>query len=441
VRFSAVFSHHFKLKTRDVGEMARQYMCGLVQADKKNIERIEEAVPECDYHALQHFITDSPWDHRAVMDQVATEADKILGGSSDSCLLIDETAFEKKGTKSVGVARQWNGRLGKVDNCQVAVFAALAQRERITPIDTRLYLPKEWTDDPARCRAAKVPRIETVFRRKADLALEMVSHARSLGVRFNWVGADGFYGNDPAFCRGLEDMGETFCVDVHSDQRVYLEDPQPYVPSWRGHGRRPRKRRTDSAPIRVDQWVASQPADLWRTVTTRDSTKGKLRVAALSRRVWLWDGKEETARSWILIARRDGQTQSNHKYSLTNQPEDTPLETLVCMQGQRYWVERAFEDAKGEAGMADYQVRGWFGWHHHMALVMMALLFMAGERLLHKDTVPLLSCADIEELLSQFLPRRKVDADEVLRQMTVRHQKRQASIALAYSKQGFQPPG
>jgi SRSO17 transposase len=141
--FAKRFEVHFRRWTRSVAPQAQQYLQGLMQASRKNMERMEEVVPGCDYQSLQHFVSESDWDARAVLDQVAVEADRHLGGAADSCLLLDESAFEKKGEKSVGVARQWSGRLGKVDNCQVAVFAALAQGPSSTLIDTRLYLPKE----------------------------------------------------------------------------------------------------------------------------------------------------------------------------------------------------------------------------------------------------------------------------------------------------------
>lgn len=150
-------SLHFERGTRSVGERAKQYIQGLFQANRKNMERMEEVVPDCDYQSLQHFLSHSQWDVRAVLDQVAQEADRHLGGSVDTGLFLDESSFAKKGEKSVGVARQWNGRLGKVDNSQVAVFACLGQGPYATLIDTRLYLPKEWVLDPERCREAGVP--------------------------------------------------------------------------------------------------------------------------------------------------------------------------------------------------------------------------------------------------------------------------------------------
>ena len=438
IAFCKRFSPHFKNCTRDASQTANQYLRGLIQAPKKNMERMEEVVPGSDEQALQHFTSNSPWDKQAVLDQVALEANDLLGGRDDSFLIIDESAFGKKGEKSAGVARQWNGRQGKVDNCQVGVFAALAAGNKVTPVDERLYLPKEWVEDKARCLEARIPEAEIVLKSKTDLALEMVKHQRQLGVCFRWVGADGFYGKNPAFLRGLEDMDEIFLVDVHKDQHIYLEDPKPVVPTAKSkQGRKPEKLKAQTDSIRVDKWTAMQPEESWDPITLRDSTKGIIEVEVLHARVYLWDGEETQARHWHLIVRRDKDSKSDYKFSVSNAQEDTPVSKLAYMQGQRYWIERTFEDGKSEVGMADYQVRLWPGWHHHMALVMMAMLFMLKERLLNKDTHSLLSCADVATLLSHFLPRRDVTVEEVLRQLDKRHRKRQASIDSAYKRQRY----
>ncbi|MCP4286456.1 MAG: IS701 family transposase, partial [Gammaproteobacteria bacterium] len=375
--------------------------------------------------------SNSNWDERGVLDQVALETDALLGGTDESALLIDESGITKKGNKSVGVARQWNRRLGKVDNCQVGVYAALSQGSLSMLIDTRLYLPSSWVEDKARCAAAGVPGKARHSKSKPELALEMVRHNRRLGIRFNWVGMDGLYGKDPALLRALESDGDAFMADAHKDQYIYLEDPWPVVPaSSPGRGRKHTSLVSQSERVRVDEWTKAQPDSTWTRVTLRDSTKGKLQVEVLHRRVWLWDGKEAKAHHWHLIVRREVKARDEIKYSLSNAPEHTSLQRLAQMQGQRYWVERSFQDGKSQAGLEHYQARGWKSWHHHMALVMMAMLFMLKERCEQQEDYPLLSCADIETLLAHFLPRRDVGVDEVIRQMEVRHQKRGLTILL-----------
>jgi SRSO17 transposase len=399
------------------------------------MERMAEVVPDSDDQSLQHFLTHSTWDEGAVIDQIAHDADQLIGGKSDSCLLIDETCYPKSGNKSVGVARQWCGRLGKVDNCQVGVFAVLGYRTHCIPIDFRLFLPEAWVKDKQRCIAAGVPEEAIGFNRKHDLALQMVISTRARGVRFNWIGCDSFYGEDPSFLRALDQMHEIFMADIHKDQHIYLQDPEPIVPQGKSNrGRKPSRLKAQTEPIRVDQWVQQQPDEAWRRLTIRDTTKGKLRLDILHKRVWLWDGKEKQAKHWHLIVRREVKG-SKIKYSLSNAPINTPLRRLAYMQAQRYWVERSFQDSKTSCGMSDYQARKWRSWHHHMALVMMAMLFMLEQRLSYKGSHPLLSCQDIISLLCNFLPKRSITSEEVLRQLEVRHHKREASIKSAYRQQ------
>jgi len=377
-----------------------------------------------------------------VLDQVALEANGWLGGTQDSCFLLDESGFAKKGKHSVGVARQWNGRQGKVDNCQVGVFGALGKGHLASLTDLRLYLPKGWVDNPARCRKAGIPERERCRRSKVELALEMVRHQRELSVQFAWVGADGGYGKEPAFLRGLDAMGEVFVVDVHKDQRIYVHDPQPQVPPRDGRQRgRPRSRlQAQTNAQRVDEWAATLAPSDWQRIALRDSTQGRLEVEVVHRRVWLWDGEEKQAHHWHLIVRREIDSPQTLKYTLSNAEAELPTHRLAQMQAQRFWVERAFQEAKSHCGMGDYQARKWSAWHHHMTLAAISLLFMLEERILQKDSYPLLSCSDIETLLRTTLPRRDLDREEVIRQMEKRHHKRLAATEAEYRKQKLPMP-
>jgi SRSO17 transposase len=400
-----------------------------MQADKKNMERMVEVVPNSDWQSLQNFTSHSRWSERGLLDQLAGDANHLIGGDADSCFLVDESGFGKKGNKSVGVSRQWNGRLGKVDNCQVGVYGVLCRHDQAVLIDTRLFLPESWTNDPDRCLEAGVPEDRLEHRKKAELALDMIQSARQNGVDFRWVGGDAFYGDDPEFLRQLDQMGETFMLDIHKDQPIYLNDPTPYIPDRKStRGRTPTQLKTDQIAIEVQQWAKEQPKSAWEKMLVRNSTKGFIVARVIHREVWLWDGKEQQAHKWHLVVSDTNLSKNNRKYSLSNAPSDTPIRRLVYMQGQRYWVERAIEDGKSHAGLADYQVRTWTGWHHHMAMVMLALLFMLETKLKHEDSHHLLSCYDIQVLLSHFLPRRDITKQEVIRQMHIRHKQRAASI-------------
>lgn len=392
------------------------------------MQRMAEAVPDSDEQVLQNFLTHSSWDYRAVMDRVAQQADACLGAEVGAGLYIDETAFQKKGDKSVGVARQWNGRLGKQENSQVGVFGALGRGDRVSLIDARLYLPQEWIDDPARCEEADIPKAEQVHRTKLDLALQIVRRARHNGIRFEWVGMDGAYGQSLVLLEALHAQGETFLADIHSDRHIYLNDPALYLPPQEGRGRRRSRYHSSHSAIEVRRWVKRQPASAWRTLILRDTTKGPLTVEVLHRRVWLWDKRSPSAHCWHLIVRREVNSPDTLKYSLSNAPEQTSATELARMQAQRFWIERAFQDAKSHIGMAQYQARKWPSWHRHMALVMMAMLFMLETRISHAECYPLLSCYDIQILLATTLPDRRDSRDEVLRLMQERHRKRQALI-------------
>lgn len=415
---------------------AHLYVCGLMQADKRNMERMEEHVPESDYEALQHFLSNSTWDARAVINRVATESNQLLGGSGRTGLYIDETAIAKKGKCSVGVGRQWNGRLGKTDNSQVAVFGALGAGDRVIPVDVELFLPQEWTKDEGRCRKAGVPEERIVHKTKPELALEIVLRQRELGVRFDYVCADGLYGNSRTFCQVLDDAKEIFLVHVHSDQLVWLEDPNPRIPPRKSDkGRAPTKLRAQSRPVRVDKICGDLSEDDFVRLTVRKTTTGVLEVDAYRLSVWVWDGEDENARRQTLYIRRDVRSPGETKFCLTNAPSHTPLRSVAEMEAQRFWIERAFEDAKSHAGMAEYQIRGWKAWHHHMALVMMTMLFMTKHRMLWVDDIPLLSCYDIKVLLAHFLPKRQDSATEIIRQMELRHAKRKAASENAAKRQ------
>lgn len=428
--FVKSYRHHFQSYRHNVTDKARQYASGLMQAgSRKNMDRMAEVVPESKSRNLQQFLTHSKWSAHDVINQVACDVDELLGDEQQTGLFIDESGFAKQGPMSVGVSRQWLGRLGKVDNGQVAVFGVLGKDRFAVPVDARLYLPKTWTEDPQRCDKAAIPESQRVFRTKDELGLEIVRHARENGLCFGWVGADGGYGKGPGFCMALDQMGEQFVVDVHSDFRVYLDDPEPYIPKKRSKRGRPFTRyRTDAKSYEVKELVELLQISDQPVLKLRKTSRGPLRVRAVRVPVYVWDGVSCNAKRYFIVATRTLGKNSETKISLSNVAETTELKRLAWMQLQRYWIERAFEDGKSECGMADYQVRKWSAWHHHMALVMMAMLFMLSERVRHKNTYPLLSCADIEELLSHFLPRRDVSEAEVIRQLEDRHRRRLSAI-------------
>jgi SRSO17 transposase len=390
------------------------YIRGLLsEVRRKNIERLAEGREDWHYERLQYGISEADWDHRAVIDAVAVYADGIFRGAADTGLLIDESANSKKGEKSVGVQRQWNGRLGKVDNCQVAVFGVLSARAAHTPIDVRLFLPEAWVKDPARCAEAGIPEEERVFQTKHELALEIIDDALARGVDFKWVGLDAFYGRNRSLLRAIEARGLEFVADVPENLQVRLP------------GR--------SETISVKELAQRRS---FRRLVLRSQAKGKLIVDALSVEVEveLEDGE---VRRWRLVVTRELKD-GGLKYSLACGPGS--LRRLAFRQRQRYWVERCFEDSKTSCGMAQYQVRGWRAWHHHMVLVMLAMLFLLEERFTQAKNLPLLSCQDIVSILDSAIMHARQGEDLRLEAMRTRHRQRYRDMKRAAAAQRAKPP-
>jgi SRSO17 transposase len=277
-----------------------------------------------------------------------------------------------------------------------------------------------------------VPAHERKHRTKTELALEMVHGARARGSRHAWIGGDEVYGNNQAFAEALDELGECFLMDVACNLRVWDADPSPQAPIEATAPKRGRPHtlcKQGNAKARehqVSELVDAQFGKHSRVVTIRQTTKGKLQAPLWVKQVWLWDGKRARARRRLLVVRQEAD--GTFKYSLSNAAATTSWERLAYMQAQRFWIEQSFKEAKSELGMGHYEVRGWPGWHHHMAMVSLAQLFTVKERIAVADEVPLLSARDIVELLDYYLPRRERTEAEVFRQMADRHRRRAQAI-------------
>lgn len=429
-QFITHYQEILKSKTYRYTTQAYQYLCGLFQAEKRNIEKICEKVTSSKIQNLNHFISESPWEWDPVIEGVGADLDALFRDHPGRTgLLIDESGWKKAGKQSVGVARQYLGSLGKVDNGQVAVFASLVQEERVGIINMRLYLPESWTSAPARCRKAGVPQDKMTFHTKPELALEMVRAARKQGIRYQWVGGDGLYGHDSKFRYALDDDGECYVLDVHEDETVYLDAPVPYIPAKKSRqGRPPTRYHVDCQGIPIKEMVKDLEDSQFKEYCFRDGTKGGKRRKVYVQEVYTWNGEEVTSRKERVIVSKnvDG---TDVKYSLTNAREGQGRwEELVYRQMQRYWVEQSLKDAKSELGMAEYQVRTWRAWHHHITLTMLALLFMLQQKMRHHEDTPLLSCSDIRFILAHTLPQKVGSKEDVLDMITQRHQRRQYDL-------------
>jgi SRSO17 transposase len=416
--FLKSYTKFFKSRTDNCATEAHLYVKGLLQAKRgaKNIERMVEHVEGFTYQNVNHAIANSPWDHRELMDHIAQQADGLLGGGARARLIADDTGFQKKGDRSVGVTRQYIGRLGKVENCQIAVCTSLASGQRSMLTDVRLYLPEVWTKDAARCAKAGIPEDQRHFRTKSQILLESVRHQRSLGLRFDVVNMDSGYGSDNGLLHALDQDHETFVAEVHCDQHVWTAAPWHHQEGRRKPLKEPR---ATLPSVRVDELIKSIPDTEWKRLKVRNSDQGSVEINYLAVRVHV--AKNGDSKVWWLLAweNPDERCNKGHKgpraptmhYALSNAPADEDERVLLADAVQRNSVERDFRDAKSELGMADYQVRGWAAWHHHMALVMLAMLFITQEKM-HSPSVDTtegevrITAGDLTFALERMLPQR-----------------------------------
>ena len=406
-------------------------------SELSNIERISEEM-FANYHQMQHFISDSPWDYRELMDQVALDVSKSLPKRKLTGLIIDESGWEKKGEKSVGVSAQYCGNVGKVSNSQVAVFGALSNGDFASMVDTRLYLPKVWCDDDFRCQEAGIPPEERVFNPKWEIAIDIIRHQKSLGVEFDYIGGDGYYGNSPELAQAIEDMGYVYMLDIHSDLTIYLEKPGIGLPPSTGkRGRRPTKERPLSKGTRADKYMLELQEEDWHHLEVRNTTKGKLVGDYHFRRVYVWKEEDKSILSRLLVIRRTRTKKGEleYKYSFTNANLEQYTEKgLAYMQAQRFFVEHCIKENKQILGMDKYQTRKWLAWYHQIALNFLLSTFVLKEKLLCFDNLPLLSARDIKRWIIYKL-YRQMSEDDMIDQMFERHCRRQRDINYAFEKQ------
>jgi SRSO17 transposase len=319
---------------------------------------------------IQFFVGSGKWDDEAVMAELRAHVGEEMA-APDGVVVVDGSAFPKKGTKSCGVARQWCGRLGKVDNCQAGVFLAYAAGGGYAPLDRRLYLPEAWTGDGPRREKCHVPP-EVAFREKWQIALELLDRSLPELVH-GWVAGDDEFGRASEFRAALRSRKERYVLDVPCNTTV------------RDLGRRrpPRERagvgrRREVPFVRADAWAAGQPESRWERITVRDGEKGPLVVDAMTVRVRARQEGRVGPEERLVAIRPVGESRID--YALTNAGPEVPLAEVVRAQRQRHRVEEMFAAGNGEAGLDHYEVRGWVGWHHHMTLSLVALWFLCLER-------------------------------------------------------------
>jgi SRSO17 transposase len=296
---------------------------------------------------------------------------------SDGVFVLDETGFPKKGKKSVGVARQYCGTLGKVANCQLGVFLAYVSEQGHALVDKRLYLPKEWTDDPDRCREAGVPE-DVDYQSTAKLGLSMLQQARFAGYLMGqWVTADEAYGKVPTLRDALDADEWLYVLEVPCIQPIFTQPAKTEVPAWSGRGPHPTKLRLvdgEPGPRTVETVAASLTAEDWQLLTVAEGAQGPRTYLFAARRVWESREGLPGRECWLVLRRNpDG---SEPKYYLSNAPVDTPLLRLAQVGAKRWPIETEFQMEKNETGLDEYEVRSWQGWRHHITLAMLAGIFL-----------------------------------------------------------------
>jgi SRSO17 transposase len=359
------------LREAEQKEHAGSYVTGLLSdLKRKNVESVAY-LHDQDRLPLQKFIGCSPWDPQPLLRELACAVGAELG-EADGVIVFDPSAHPKKGNASVGVQRQWCGRLGKIENCQVGVYLGYVSRLEQALVDVRLYLPESWASDKKRRKKAGVPQ-EVRFQTRHELALAMLDE-NGRWLPHSWVSGDDEMGRSTAFRRELQGRKEQYLLMVPSNTLVRDLEVEP--PPYGGRGPHPR------VPfVRADRWAAAQPASAWTTVEIRAGEKGPLRVEALQRRVSAKTDRRRAGPQEVLVVFRAAQADGTfkHDYALAWAKAETPLPEFARVFNAEHRIEQCLQRAKGEAGLSHYQVRTWRGWHHHQTLSLIATWFLTQE--------------------------------------------------------------
>ena len=346
-------------ETRD---RVRAYLIGLLgPVPRKNSWQVAEQIGDADPYGVQYLLGRSDWDPESVRDDLR---DYVVGtlGDAEAVLILDETGFLKKGTHSAGVARQYTGTAGRIENAQVGVFLAYTSRHGTAFLDRALYLPREWTDDPGRCKKAGIPET-TTFATKPQLAKAMLERAFAAEVPAAWVTGDEVYGSDGSLRRWLEQEKRPYVLAVRANQYVWVGIQQTTVAAL----------------------VKSLPKRAWHKITIAAGTKGPRRYA------WSWVPINHDLgprwRRWLLV-RKALDASAELAYYLAAGPSRTTLTRLAKTAGARWSIEGGFESAKQEVGLADYEVRSWTGWYRHVTLSLLAHAILAAVRKLAGEPPP-----------------------------------------------------
>jgi len=421
----------------------------MTMESNRNFAGIAASMEDADGQAMQHFMSESPWSGPGVLERIREEVRQTAELRQGSLLILDESADEKAGGQSVGSSRQYNGRMGKVDQCQVAVVLGYANW-KVQPwplwamVDVEIFLPQEWfsADFAPLRRDVGVPEERQVFKTKLELGLKMVRRAKAEQLPFEAVLCDGLYGRSHAFRAALDGDGVLYMADVPSNLRVVLEQPIIGIPEPKPGKKGPkpqtfvleRKRQVLNAiGSHSVQQVGHLSDTHWRRLRIRTNERGVLEDQFAARRVWTWDTEQaETRQEWLVMRiERNG----DHTYAFSNAPQDASPQYLAELLCGRYFVERVIQDAKDEQGWDEFQAQKYLAWEHHAALTACALWFIATTKLswatecqrdpellqqLELEVLPALSTANVREMLRSVMPLPQLSPEEAQAQV-VKH--------------------
>jgi SRSO17 transposase len=445
------FHDCFTTRTRDTSHLAHVYLQGLLLLhDERNYANIARRIigPDDDGQSLQQFMSDSPWTAHAVFARIQQDigSDSQLHGG---ILSLDESGDKRAGELSAGAGRQYLGRLGKVDVGQVGVALSYSCEDFWVLVDAELFLPENWFDDDhARLRRRLHIPAGRTFATKPKIGLELVRRAKARGLPFTAVAADAVYGRDSSFRAALDKDKILYVADVPGDYPVYAECPLVGVPArTSSRGRAPSKPQVLNGVTSVEVNSLLDETVVFQTLQLRQGERGAIEVDCWARHVWTitdcWEVREE----WLVVYR---QSDGKMRFSLSNATADTPVRTIMEWRGQRYFVERTFQDEKSELGWDELVAQKYRAWMHHAALDALALYFVMSVR--HEwsqkypraaelkeefglEKLPALSVANIRELLRAVLPLRQFTPAEALRVVTAHLEKRARSTRSCARKQ------
>ena len=434
-RFWQRYRTCFQTCTRDASLPVYTYLRGLLTlTSNRNFKNMDRRLNGGDGQAIQQCLSYSPWPKAVVFHQIRTDLASRSALAGGSLLILDESADAKAGVHSAGAARQRNGRLGKVDVCQVGTTLAYANLAAglWTLVDGELYLPEEWfAPDYAELRQTLGVPTERTFQRKVDLGWQMLGRVQAQGLPFDRIVADAFYGRERQFRADLQAKNLRYAADIPSDTQVYLQAPRVGVPHKRNRhapGRLPTRWKVLSLHVpHPVQSLARSKRTAWQRVRVRPTERGWLEADFSVRPVWTITDGGQVRPEWLVI-RRDCDGKCH--YTLLNDPPDTPADQLILASCLRYFTERVYEDAKSDLGWGEFQAQKFQAWEHHLALTALALWFVAEIKLdwaqtyardphlkqqFELELLPALSTANVCELLRAVLPVPTLTPDDAVR--------------------------